>query len=404
MSNIKNKKILLGITGGIAGYKSAELCRLLIKQQAEVRVCMTQSATEFISPLTLQALSTKPVHTDLFDHEAEAAMGHIELAKWADIIIIAPATANTIAKIAHGFADNLLTTIILASHAKLYIAPAMNQNMWQQPQTQQNIQQLASLNIKTLGPAHGIQACGDTGMGRMLEAREIIAELAKNTPQTLLTNTTILITAGPTQEALDPVRYLSNRSSGKMGYAIAKAALQMGAKVRLISGPVNLPEPIGVETIKIQSAQQLLTSCQQYAGDSDIFIATAAVADFRPIVQSQQKIKKQDDRDKLTIELTKNPDILATISHDFPHLFTLGFAAETEQLITSAKKKLKSKKLDMIAANQVGDNLGFEKNDNAIELIWHDGQISLPMMDKQNLAFKLLSLLAKHYRNCNAAY
>jgi len=404
MTGLNNKNILLAVTGGIAAYKSAELCRLLIKQGAKVRVCMTPSAQAFISPLTLQALSTNPVHTDLFNLEAEAAMGHIELAKWADIVIIAPATANTMAKIAHGFADNLLTTLILATHADIYLAPAMNQVMWGKPQTQHNIQQLKSLGITLLGPAHGAQACGDTGFGRMLEPQAIIQELSRLSLKPLLQGLQVLITAGPTQEALDPVRYLTNRSSGKMGYAIARAAQLMGATVKLISGPVNLQAPLGVDTIAIRSAKELLTACQQHAEASDIFIATAAVADFRPAQSVDHKIKKQKDTDSLQLDLIKNPDVLATISHDFPHLFTVGFAAETENIVSYAKKKLNNKKLDMIAANQVGESQGFEQDDNALELIWHNGQHSLPMMNKQPLAIALLEHVALHYRNKHAAH
>lgn len=398
MTALKNKKILLGITGGIAAYKAAELCRLLIKQHAEVRICMTRSAQEFISPLTLQALSTHPIHTDLFDLDAEAAMGHIALAKWADMIVIAPTTANTIAKIAHGLADNLLTTLILASQAPIYIAPAMNQAMWSHSQTQRNCQQLITQGITVLGPASGSQACGDTGLGRMLEPEDIVKQLSQQNIPALLQGISILITAGPTQEALDPVRYLSNRSSGKMGYAIAQAAQQMGASVQLISGPVSLTPPLSIKTTTIKTAQQLLTACQQQAKEVDIFIATAAVADFRPVKPASQKIKKQQDSDTMTLELVKNPDVLATISHEFPHLFTLGFAAETENVVAYAKKKLKQKKIDMIAANHVGENRGFEKDDNAIELIWHDGQQTLPMMDKKSLALELLKHLAPHYR------
>ncbi|HEC05205.1 MAG TPA: bifunctional phosphopantothenoylcysteine decarboxylase/phosphopantothenate--cysteine ligase CoaBC [Thiothrix sp.] len=398
MTNLTGTNVLLGISGGIAAYKSAELTRLLIKQNANVRVCMTPSAIEFITPLTLQALSGNPVHTDLFDVEAEAAMGHIELAKWADVIVVAPATANTIAKIAHGRADNLLTTLVLASKAKLYIAPAMNQAMWANPQTTANIKQLEQNKICLLGPDAGEQACGDIGLGRMLEPAEIIDQIiAESTATPSLQGVSVLITAGPTREALDPVRYLTNRSSGKMGYAIAEAAKKQGAQVTLVSGPVHLDTPANIETINVESAQQMFSAVRKHAKQADIFIACAAVADFSPATTSNNKIKKNSDTETLELTLTKNPDILAETSHAHPNLFTVGFAAETTDLEKYAKGKLISKKLNMIAANKVGKNQGFDKDDNALLVLWEGGKCTLPLTSKKHLSQQLVQLISENF-------
>ena len=402
MTNLQGKHILLGITGGIAAYKAAELTRLLVKQGAEVRICMTEGAMSFITPLTLQALSGNPVHHDLLDTDAEAAMGHIELAKWADSIIIAPATANTLARLAHGLADNLLTTLVLASKARIYIAPAMNQAMWHHPQTQQNIRLLNKRDVVLLGPAQGEQACGDTGFGRMLEPADIVQQFIQDS-MPILAGISVLITAGPTREALDPVRYLSNRSSGKMGYAIAQAAQRLGAKVTLISGPVALDPPVGIKTLKVESAREMLAAAELESSQADIFIACAAVADYAPAEISDNKIKKSDD--ELSLTLIKNPDILATISHDNPQLFTVGFAAETNKLKTYAKAKLRAKKLNMIAANSVGKQQGFEVDENALEVFWKEGRKtahqSLPMTSKSQLAYQLLHLIEHHYQSFN---
>jgi phosphopantothenoylcysteine decarboxylase/phosphopantothenate--cysteine ligase len=369
---------------------------------------MTTSALEFITPLTLQALSTNPVHTELFDPATEAAMGHIELAKWADIILIAPATANTLAKVAHGIADNLLTTLILASEAPLFLAPAMNQVMWHNQRNQQNIKTLQQSGIQLLGPDNGEQACGDTGFGRMLEAVDIVEQLNILTSSStssadilstdILKNLSILITAGPTREALDPVRYITNRSSGKMGYAIAQAAIDLGAKVTLISGPVNLAAPNQAETIQVESANEMFIATKEHAQDADIFIASAAVADYAAETVAMDKIKKTAD--ELVLKLTKNPDILSEISHAHSDLFTVGFAAETTNLEAYAKGKLINKKLNMIAANQVGNNQGFDVDDNALKVIWgerKDQQTSLPLTSKTQLAHQLLELIAEHY-------
>ena len=393
MSELKNKQVLIGISGGIAAYKTAELVRALIKKGASVRVCMTASACEFITPLTLQALTGNPVHTDLLDPEAEAAMGHIELARWADLIMIAPATADLIARLANGHANDLLTTVCLASEAPIHIAPAMNRIMWANPATQQNCSVLRSRNISLHGPASGEQACGETGAGRMLEALEL-AEIienelgSKNKP---LVGKSVLITAGPTREAIDPVRYISNRSSGKMGYAIATAAQKLGADVALVSGPVALDTPTGVDRHFVESAKEMHAETLKRATNADIFIATAAVADYSPKKIADQKIKKSED--SLSLELDYNPDILFDVSHQYPELFTVGFAAETEKLAEHAKAKMKRKKLDMIVANPVGKNKGFDQDTNQFELFWQGGGASLPEKDKATLAMDLMEVI-----------
>lgn len=399
MTNLNGKNVLLGISGGIAAYKAAELTRLLVKQGASVRVCMTASAIEFITPLTLQVLSGNPVHTDMFDPAAEAAMGHIELAKWAELILIAPATANTIAKIANGFADNLLTTLILASEAELVIAPAMNQVMWKNTRTFENIAKLQKEGIHFLGPDSGEQACGDVGFGRMLESQVIIQWLTGHT-SSLLQGVSILITAGPTREALDPVRYITNRSSGKMGYALAQAATQLGANVTLVSGPVNLSSPHGVQTIQVESANDMFIAVKEQAASADVFISCAAVADYAAETIATEKFKKTDDTNSLQLKLKKNPDILSEISHAHVDLFTVGFAAETNDVEKYAKGKLVSKKLYMIAANKVGKNKGFDQDDNALLVIWGEGeneQTTLPLMSKAKLAHRLLEIIAERF-------
>jgi phosphopantothenoylcysteine decarboxylase/phosphopantothenate--cysteine ligase len=397
MSDLKNKQILIGISGGIAAYKSAELVRALIKNGAEVRVCMTKSACEFITPLTLQALTGNPVATDLLDPEAEAAMGHIELARWADLIMIAPATADLIARIAGGHANDLLTTVCLATEAPLHIAPAMNRIMWANDATQANIKILQQRNIMIHGPAEGEQACGETGAGRMLEALDltdiVVSQFSNNTKP--LSGKHILITAGPTREAIDPVRFISNRSSGKMGYAIAKAAKKLGATVTLISGPVALEAPEGVNRQLVESAKEMHEKTLGLAKTADIFIATAAVSDYSPTNIADQKIKKTQDN--LSLDLNYNPDILFDVSHKFPDLFSVGFAAETEDLIKHAKGKLERKKLDMIVANPVGKNQGFDQDTNQVEIIWKDGQVSLPEKDKTALAEDIMNIIAEKF-------
>ena len=397
MSALTNKQILIGISGGIAAYKSAELVRALIKNGADVQVCMTKAACEFITPLTLQALSGNPVHTDLLDSEAEAAMGHIELARWADVIMIAPASADLIARLAHGHANDLLSTVCLATEAPIHLAPAMNRIMWSNTATQDNCKLLQQRGYTLHGPANGEQACGETGEGRMLEAQELAANITalldpKNQP---LSGKTVLITAGPTREAIDPVRFISNRSSGKMGYAIASAAQKLGATVELVSGPVALEAPAGVVLHLVESAQEMHAKTMQLVEDADIFIATAAVSDYSPANSAKQKIKKS--KDKLSLDLIYNPDILFDVSHNYPDLFSVGFAAETEHLIKHAQDKMKRKKLDMIVANSVGKNKGFEQDTNQLEILWKEGHISLPEKDKTTLAIKLMDIITEKF-------
>ncbi len=398
-NKLKNKQIILGVCGGIAAYKSAELVRLLCKQGAQVQVVMTAAAGEFITALTFQALSGRPVRTSLFDTEAEAGMGHIELARWADLILIAPATANTMAKIARGISDDLLTTLCSASKAPLLIAPAMNQQMWRSEASQENLIALKKRqNIHLCGPADGAQACGDIGPGRMEEPEKILqCTIDRLNVQQCLQGRRVLITAGPTLEDIDPVRYLSNRSSGKMGYAIAQAALDEGARVTLISGPVALQSPGGVELQQVRSAQQMHAAVFAALDGIDVFIATAAVADYRPIMKNSEKIKK--NADTLTIELVKNPDILSDVAALADKPLCIGFAAETNNLQSYALDKLQRKNLDMIAANQVGENQGFESDENELHLFWHNDSLrqspisskKLPYAGKKQLAQQLIS-------------
>ncbi|MGB0846419.1 MAG: bifunctional phosphopantothenoylcysteine decarboxylase/phosphopantothenate--cysteine ligase CoaBC [Thiolinea sp.] len=398
MSAIQGKHILLGISGGIAAYKSAELTRLLTKAGAEVRICMTQGAQAFITPLTLQALSGNPVHTELLNPEAEAGMGHIELARWADHILIAPASADIIAKLTTGIADELLTTVCLASKAPVSIAPAMNQQMWQHPATQYNAGVLAQRNTLIWGPDQGEQACGDVGPGRMLEPADLLNRLQQYYQQEQpLKNVEVLITAGPTREAIDPVRFLTNRSSGKMGYAIAHAARDLGAKVTLISGPVALTQPAGVQRINVESAADMLVATREQAAKHHIFIATAAVADYTPAQAAEHKIKKSDD--KLTIEMGRTVDILATVTRENSRLFTVGFAAETQNLLDYARGKLERKRVQMIAANSVANGKAFDKDSNALEVVWQGGSRSLPEMSKQQLAIELMQLIHQRYQH-----
>jgi len=397
MSKLDNKQILLGISGGIAAYKSAELVRGLTKEGADVRVCMTKSSCEFITPLTLQALSGNHVHTDLLDLDAEAAMGHIELARWADLIMIAPATANFMAKLAHGHANDLLSTLCLATEAPIHLAPAMNRVMWSNPATVENIKLLQHRGYTLHGPANGEQACGEIGAGRMLEACELVDSITANFNQdNPLLGKTVLITAGPTREAIDPVRFISNRSSGKMGYAIAKAAKAFGANVILVSGPVILEAPTGVQRHLVESAKEMHEITLTMAKDADIFIATAAVSDYSPTQVSGQKIKKS--KNTLSLELSYNPDILFDVSYQYPKLFTVGFAAETEHLIKHAQDKLKRKKLNMIVANSVGKNKGFDKDTNQLEILWEGEHISIPEKEKSELAIDLMNIISAKFK------
>ena len=399
MYQLSGKRLLLGVTGGIAAYKAAVLLRLLQKNGADVRVVMTRSATEFITPLSFQALSGKPVHTELLDLATESAMGHIELARWADLILIAPASANFIARYANGFADDLLSTLCLATDAPIVLAPAMNQQMWLNSVTQENVEKLKTRGISIIGPAEGQQACGENGPGRMLEAEEIALLTAKSFETNILTGSRILVTAGPTREAIDPVRYISNRSSGKMGYAVAIAAKEAGADVYLISGPVNLPEPERVKVTNVTSSVEMHKAVMQNIGDIDIFISAAAVADYALETISEQKIKKSSD--SFELKLKKNPDILSEVAAMQNSPFSVGFAAETENLESNAQSKLRSKKLDMIAANLVGDERGFDVETNALTVFWKTGQKQLQQVPKTRLAKNLITLIANQYNGKN---
>ena len=400
MHKLIGKRIVLGVTGGISAYKAAFLVRLLRKNGANVRVVMTQSATKFVTPLTFQALSAKPVHTELLDLNTETAMGHIELAKWADLILIAPASANFIARYANGFAEDLLSTLCLATDSPVIIAPAMNQQMWRNQATQENLERINARGITVVGPTAGVQACGDDGPGRMLEPEEIVVHTANIFETNILTGSRLLVTAGPTREAIDPVRFLSNRSSGRMGYAVATAAAEAGADVTLISGPVDLAA-IGIEkVIHVTSAEEMQESVMQRINNIDIFISAAAVADYRAQKISEQKIKKSDDTYELIMQ--KNPDILAEVSALYDAPFTVGFAAETENLELNAQTKLHLKNLDMIAANQVDKKLGIDCDENALTIFWKTGHEKLSLAPKNKLARSLIKLIALQYNEKNS--
>lgn len=393
LARLANKRIVLGVSGGIAAYKSAELIRRLRDAGAEVQVVMTAAAQQFITPLTLQALSGNPVHTDLLDPAAEAAMGHIELARWADLVLVAPASADCIARLAQGIANDLLSTLWLATKARLAIAPAMNQQMWAAPGLQANVAVLRERGVAVFGPAAGAQACGDVGEGRMLEAVELASLCADQFETGALTGRHVVITAGPTREALDPVRYISNHSSGKMGFALAAACAEAGARVTLVAGPVHLPTPPRVTRVNVTSALEMLTAVEQAVGDADVFIATAAVADYRPQSVAGQKIKKSAD--VLTLELVKNPDIVASVAARSPRPFVLGFAAETERVLEHARDKLARKRLDMIACNDVARaDIGFQSDDNALTVLWAEGERVLEKAAKAVIARQLVELVA----------
>jgi len=390
------RKILLGVTGGIAAYKSPDLVRRLIDRGAEVQVVMSRGAQQFVTALTFQAVSGKPVRDDLWDEAGEAAMGHIELARWADEILIAPATADFIAKLTHGFAEDLLTTLCLATSAPITIAPAMNRQMWANPATQANVRTLKERGVRVLGPASGEQACGEVGVGRMLEPTEIAAEVFTTRGAVgPLQGLKVVVTAGPTREKIDPVRFISNRSSGKMGYAVAEAAREAGAHVVLVSGPVQIPTPLGVERVDVESAEQMLSAVQSNVAGADIFIAAAAVSDYRCREVACEKIKKTSDT--LNLALARAPDVLATVSRNESRPFLVGFAAETEHVERNALTKLINKKLDMIAANKVGDGLAFDKDDNALTVYWQDGKRELSLTSKAALARQLVELIAERY-------
>ena len=402
MNCLTSKRILLGITGGIAAYKSAELVRRLREQGAEVRVVMTAGAQAFITPLTLQALSGQRVHTDLLDAGAEAAMGHIELARWADAVLVAPASADFLARLAQGRADDLLATLCLATTAPLAVAPAMNQAMWANVATQDNMAVLAGRGVPIWGPAAGAQACGETGPGRLLEPEALLERLNGLFATGLMAGRRVLITAGPTREAIDPVRFLSNHSSGKMGYALAAAAVEAGAAVTLVSGPVALECPRGVHRLWAEDARTMQVVVLEQALQADIFIATAAVADYRPRQVATAKIKK--DAESLTLELERNPDILAAVAARSGAPFCIGFAAETDDLAAQARKKRLAKGLDLVAANWVGAaGQGFNSEDNALELFWEGGQQSLPLAPKTRLARQLIEVIARLYQEQHQA-
>jgi len=397
MSSLTNKRILLGVTGGIAAYKSAELVRRLKERGADVRVVMTASAREFMTPLTFQALSGNPVHTDLLDPAAEAAMGHIELARWADRILVAPASANFMARLAEGRGDDLLTTLCLATREPIILAPAMNQGMWQNPATQANLETLKGRGIQLLGPGDGSQACGEVGPGRMLEPDTLAEAVAAQFATGQLAGRHVVITAGPTREAIDPVRYLSNHSSGKMGYALAEAAVEAGAQVTLISGPTGLPIPERVTRIDVISALEMLEASLAQARQCDLFIGAAAVADYRPADYQPQKMKKGHE-DTLQIALTKNPDIIAAVAQIENRPITIGFAAESEQLLEYARGKRERKGLDAIIANDISrEGLGFNSEDNAVTLIDAQRELALGPMSKTRLARTLIAEISHYF-------
>ncbi len=397
--SLANKNILLGVTGSIAAYKSAELVRELILAGSRVRVVMTHAAKEFITPLTFQALSGNAVTSDEFENsEVENAMDHIALARWADAILIAPASANTISKLTHGGADDLLSSICLSTKAPVALAPAMNQAMWSNPATQDNCDLLKKRGLLIFGPAAGKQACGDVGEGRMFEPHQLLLSLRNLFNTGVLTGLNVLITAGPTREPIDPVRYISNRSSGRMGYSIAEAARDAGATVKLVSGPVAIDEPEDIVLSKVSTAEEMLSTVQQDIDTQQIFISCAAVADYRPTNKQSEKIKKLHE--DLTLSLVRNPDIVAEVAKLKNRPFVVGFAAETRELEKYALQKLTNKRLDMIAGNDVTDShIGFDSEENALEIFWIGGHCSLERDKKTKIARRLISLIAERYAN-----
>ena len=395
--NFLNKNILLCVTGGIAAYKSAEIIRLFKKNGADVRVVMTESAKEFITPLTLQAVSGNEIHDSLLDVKAESAMGHIELAKWADIILIAPCTAETIAKITHGRADDLMGAIILASKASVFIAPAMNMNMWSDQSTQENCTKLSSRSISIIGPADGEQACGDIGPGRMVEPANIVELISSSIKIGPLAGKVITITAGPTREQIDPVRFISNNSSGKMGYALAEAAIEAGALVNLISGPVSIDANKSANLYKINSASEMLEKVDELMPNTDIFIGCAAVSDFKPSHYHENKIKKED-LNVVDLELKKNKDILSHVAKVYKSSYVVGFAAETKNVIKNARKKLLNKELDMIISNNVSDkSIGFDADQNEVNIITKSESIFLKKDKKIRIAREILKTISLNF-------
>lgn len=399
---MSEKNVILGVTGSIAAYKAPEIVRRFRDRGASVRVVMTASAARFITATSLQAVSGQPVRENLWDREAEAAMGHIELARWADVVLIAPATAEILSRLATGSAGDLLATLCLATEAPLVVAPAMNRVMWAHPAVRANCDTLVGRGVQVLGPGSGGQACGEFGEGRMLEPEEIVSAVfdghAAIAPTTTgpLSGRTVMVTAGPTREAIDPVRFISNRSSGRMGYALAQAAADAGANVVLVTGPVSLPPPPGVECIQVESAQDMFAEAHNRIDGVDVFIGAAAISDYRPESARLQKIKKSEG--SLRIDLVKAPDTLASVAKLERRPFTVGFAAETERLREHALAKLSGKNLDLIVANEVGKGRGFDCDDNAVEVLWQGGERSFPMMDKADLARALIELIAERYR------
>ena len=397
---LTNKHIVVIVSGGIAAYKSAEFVRALQREGARVRVAMTESATKFVAPLTFQALSGHPVHLQDNGELDPAGMDHIALARWSDAIVVAPATANMIAKLSHGIADNFVTSLCLAHKGKLAVAPAMNQAMWHHPATQNNISVLKARGVSIFGPDTGIQACGESGEGRMLEAHQLVNRCLSLFANNSLHNKRVVITAGPTIEPIDPVRFISNRSSGKMGYALASAAAEAGAQVTVISGPTQLSKNHHVNYIDVQTAQQMYESAIENASQADLFIAAAAVADYTPEHYCDQKIKKTDL--KLSITLTRTPDIIKEVKRTYANLFCIGFAAETEKLIDHASMKLKRKSLDMIIANQVGlPDQGFDSDFNAVEIISSKGTYSIARSRKSHIARLIIQHIAQHFNQLN---
>ena len=402
MKSLANKNILLGVTGGIAAYKSAEIVRHLKKSGASVRVVMTRSAEEFITPLTLQALSGNRVSTELLDAEAEAAMGHIELAKWADGILIAPATANTIARLSSGRGDDLLSTVTLAFDGPISVAPAMNQAMWRDERTQENLKKLIDQDFGICGPGSGEQACGDVGLGRMLEPIDILDMFSLSFNQGTLSGKKILITAGPTQEPIDPVRFITNRSSGKMGYSLVEAALESGANVTLISGPVNIEPPSNCNFVSIKTAEEMYDAVMHHISGMDVYIGTAAVSDYSPAKASDSKIKKDGSSSPMVLELKENQDILKSVSELEQRPYVVGFAAETNDLIKNAEKKLSNKNLDLIIANDVSNkDIGFDSDDNEVTLITEKEKHLIERQNKRKVSKKILDFISGRINDQN---
>ena len=402
MKSLANKNILLGVTGGIAAYKSAEIVRHLKKSGASVRVVMTRSAEEFITPLTLQALSGNRVSTELLDAEAEAAMGHIELAKWADGILIAPATANTIARLSSGRGDDLLSTVTLAFDGPISVAPAMNQAMWRDERTQENLKKLIDQDFGICGPGSGEQACGDVGLGRMLEPIDILDMFSLSFNEGTLSGKKILITAGPTQEPIDPVRFITNRSSGKMGYSLVEAALESGANVTLISGPVNIEPPSNCNFVSIKTAEEMYEAVMHHISGMDVYIGTAAVSDYSPAKASDSKIKKDGSSSPMVLELKENQDILKSVSELEQRPYVVGFAAETNDLIKNAEKKLSNKNLDLIIANDVSNkDIGFDSEDNEVTLITEKEKHLIERQNKRKVSKKIIDFISGRINDQN---